>query len=317
MYNLKPIFKSAFSALVKTLILLGAAYFIYSRLIKNNDIDGLIFYDNLKKIVVKSIPTFVLILSLSLANWLLEILKWQSLVSTVHNITFITAAKQCLSALTASLFTPNRLGDYVAKSLYFKGSKTKIIALNSVGHGLQLSATIFFGLLGLAFLSSNYPIKVSFNTPLILLFLMLMLSVPAFKSGRFWARKLFRFYKNIKTKLLFKISFLSVLRYLIFSHQYYILLLLLGLQVGYITGMAAIFSMYLLASLLPALSIADWLVKGSVAVFVFGFLKVPALLIVQVSLLMWVLNFALPAIVGSVYIVKFKINQPKPVASSV
>jgi len=317
MYNLKPIFKSAFSALIKMLILLGAAYFIYSRLIENNDIDGLVFYNNLKKIVVKSIPTFVLILGLSLANWLLEIMKWQSLVSTVQNITFTTAAKQCLSALTASLFTPNRLGDYVAKSLYFKGSKTKIIALNSVGHGLQLGVTIFFGFLGLTFLSFNYPIKVSFNTPLIVFFLMLMVSVPAFKSGRFWVRKLFRFYKNIKSELLFKISSLSVLRYLIFSHQYYILLLLLGLQVDYFTAMAAIFSMYLLASLLPALSIADWLVKGSVAVFIFGFLKVPALLVLQVSLLMWLLNMVLPSIVGSVYIVKFKINQPKPVASSV
>jgi len=99
---------------------------------------------------------------------------------------------------------------------------------------------------------------------------------------------------------------LSVLRYFIFSHQFYFWLLILGLKGAYTPLMMAIFSMYLLASIWPSISLTDWAVKGSAAIFVFGFLGVSPLLVMQVTLLMWFFNFALPAIIGGVFVIQFK-----------
>ncbi len=317
MYNLKPEFKSALSILIKFIILVGAGYFISVRLINSQGLNSLIFYDKIKDLLNNHKLFFVLVLNLSLANWLLEIFKWQILVNTVQKISFKTSTKQCLSPLTTSLLTPNRLGDYVAKSLYFSKNKTKkIIALNAVGHGLQLAVTIIFGILGLVYLHINYPIRLSLNIKIIILILGISGLLLSLKIGHVWFRKLFNFYKNIHSKCFLKIGVLSLIRYLIFSHQYYILLLLFGLQTNYFASIMAVFSMYLLASILPSLSLTDWVVKGSAAVFVFGFLKVSALLVVQISLLMWLFNFALPAIIGGVYIIKFKINPSKSVVSS-
>jgi len=310
MYNLKPTFKSALNTPIKIIILIGVAYFIFDRLVANKELNIMIFYNRLKDIFTQNKAVFLLILSLGIVNWLLEITKWQILVSTLQKISFRIAEKQCLSALTASLLTPNRSGDYVAKSLYFNKTQTKkITALNAIGHGLQLGITLIFGLVGLFYLNLNYPIKIFLNIKIIFGILAFIAIVLSLKIGRYYLQKLLLFYKNISIRNFFKVGVLSLGRYLVFSHQYYFLLLLFGLQMDYFTTMMAIFSMYLLASFLPSLSLTDWVVKGSAAIFIFGFLKVPVLLVLQVSLTMWILNFALPAVIGSFYIINFKVPK--------
>ena len=64
--------------------------------------------------------------------------------------------------------------------------------------------------------------------------------------------------------------------------------------------------MYFIASILPSLTIFDWAIKGSVAIFLFGFVEVNALTIVTITTLMYVLNFAVPALFGSIFVLNFK-----------
>jgi hypothetical protein len=51
--------------------------------------------------------------------------------------------------------------------------------------------------------------------------------------------------------------------------------------------------------------IFDWLVKGSVAVSLFGFFGVDELVILSITSLMWMLNFALPSLVGMIFVLTF------------
>jgi hypothetical protein len=53
-----------------------------------------------------------------------EILKWQNLVSFLYKISK-EATKQVLAALTAGLFTPNGIGEYAGKAMFFDKSATK------------------------------------------------------------------------------------------------------------------------------------------------------------------------------------------------
>ena len=307
MYNFKPTYKSALSVLLKIVILLGAGYFIYSRLFERGELSKKDIFNGLQISFLKNKVLFLWVISLSVFNWLFEILKWYILVNTQQKITFTKAAQQSLSALTASMITPNRLGDYIAKSLYFdKDKTTKILALNFVGHGFQLLTTVGFGVLGLVYLTYNYPINISGNRSVIILLIGGLILIFSFNTVRKGLRKLLNFYKKQSSKIFLKISGLSVLRYFIFSHQFYFWLLILGLKGAYTPLMMAIFSMYLLASIWPSISLTDWAVKGSAAIFVFGFLGVSPLLVMQVTLLMWFFNFALPAIIGGVFVIQFK-----------
>ena len=69
--------------------------------------------------------------------------------------------------------------------------------------------------------------------------------------------------------------------------------------------------MYLITSLIPMLFIFDVVVKSSVAVWLFGYLNLSELSILSVVSLMWILNFVLPSIVGSYFVLNFMPVQTK------
>ena len=115
--------------------------------------------------------------------------------------------------------------------------------------------------------------------------------------------------KSIKKIMLF-----SLFRYIIFSHQFYFLLLIFNVKIEYDNALMCIFSMYLIASIIPMLSLFDVVLKGSVAIFIFSFFQINETTILAIVLLMWIFNFMLPSIVGSYFVLTFntdKLIQPK------
>ena len=99
---------------------------------------------------------------------------------------------------------------------------------------------------------------------------------------------------------------LSVIRFVIFSHQFYFLLLIFGVEITYSLALATIFSMYFLASIVPSIHLMDVAIKGSVAVVLFGKLGVNQWTIVSITTLMWLLNLVIPVLIGSLFVLKFK-----------
>src|SRR6478752_7270445 len=115
----------------KLLIVGGAFYFIYDHLAHNDKLDWLLFEEKFNK--NKSVSGILFILSLSVLNRYIEILKWQNLAQVVQKISLKKATQQVLSALTAGIMTPNGIGEYAGKALYFEKSSTKrIIFLNLI-----------------------------------------------------------------------------------------------------------------------------------------------------------------------------------------
>ena len=100
--------------------------------------------------------------------------------------------------------------------------------------------------------------------------------------------------------------------YLIFSFQFYLLLNLFGVEVAYQKAMIVISSMYLLASIIPTFFVLDVVVKGSIAVYLFGIVGVNALTVLSIITVMWILNFMLPSAIGSLYVLRFKNYQGFP-----
>lgn len=310
MYNLKHTFYRFISPMLKLAVVTGCFYVIYQKLVTNNMVTSGEFYGSLSLIFDSGFLIISYLLTFSLCNWLLEILKWKLLVGTQQIINFKMAARQCLSALTVSLATPNRVGDYVAKALYYSKNQTKtIVVLNAIGQFTQLFITLIFGILGLIYLYLIFGFETSIPFNFLWILAAIILIVLLSKKGRFYGSRINQFYRSLSISLHLKILAISLMRYLIFSHQFYFLMVFFNLQVAYLPSMTAIFSMYLLASIIPTLAIFDWAVKGSAAVVIFGFLHYKSLPILEISIIMWLLNFALPAFLGSFFVLQFKTSK--------
>ena len=292
--------------LVKLLIVGGAFYFIYNQLANNDKLDWQQFIVLFKK--NWSVLGILFLLLLSFLNRYFEILKWQNLVSVIKNISVGEATKQVLGALTAGIFTPNGVGEYAGKALFFDKSKIKkIVFLNLICNGIQLILSVFFGVLGLFYLGFTIWVLAIIGL-CVVLFLIFFFSKKIKIKGNS-IETLMGKINEIPKAVHQKNIFLAVCRYLIFSHQYYFLFLAFDVDLPYFTMMATIAAVYFLASSLPTFQFLDFAVKGSVAVYFFGILNVNEWIVIFISTLMWFLNIVLPVIIGSYFVLNFKMKR--------
>ena len=292
----------------KLALAFGCMFFIVERLTQNNVISFSQFLSNLSDFKLYSLKNGSILLIFSFFNWFLEIYKWKLLASKVHKISFKEATKQSLSSLSFSLLTPNRIGEYGAKAYFFaKSDWKKVMIVNGLGNGYQLLTTLLFGIVGFIFFQSELEQFISnINYVFIFLFIIVLgiiLFIP-------WIQKQF---KKTKTYISYfsvyfhlKISTLSIIRYFIFSHQFYFILSLLAPETQYIETISAITLVYFISSLIPMLSLFDVAVKGSVAIFVLSWLPIESSIVVTSVLAMWILNFAFPSFLGSMHILRLQ-----------
>ena len=117
--NLSHKSKQFFWLLIKLSIVVGCGYFIYQKLLENDQLQFSDFWQILMKNEAFSSKNILFLFVFTFFNWFFEVLKWKELVSFVKKISFSEALKQSLASLTTSLITPNRIGEYGAKAMYF------------------------------------------------------------------------------------------------------------------------------------------------------------------------------------------------------
>jgi hypothetical protein len=291
--------KQFFLVTVKLLIVSGAIYYIYwhfsgDKKIDFNQIKG---YLNLKTILILTL--------FSCVNWILEIFKWRHLVSSFKEISFFEAMEQSLGSLTASIFTPNRIGEYGAKALYYSKENTKdIVLLNFIGNSSQMFTTICFGLIGILITDFKFEIFdwIFVFTVIFIICLPLLYFARNIKIYGFSIRTLISY----SSDFLLKNLWFSLIRYLVFSFQFLFLLSVFQIKMDFTTAIGTIYIMYFLASIIPTIHFLDVAVKGSVALFLFSQLGVEDWKIAAIISIMWVFNLVLPLLVGSVFVLNYK-----------
>ena len=310
--------KQFFFVLIKISLVVVAIYFIYQKLTKNSTLEFSYFIQILSKNGVFSLHTVVFLLFLSSFNWFFEILKWQQLVSSLQKISFKKSIEQCLGSLTMSLFTPNRIGEYGAKALYFKSAfRKRVMFINLISNLLQMLVTVVFGIIGILLLSQSQNLHINglkfINILLIgiasCIFIILIIRKTNIKIRGFSLQKIKLFIIEFSKKSLALGAVFSFFRYLIFSFQFYLLLRLFGVDVYYLNAMIVITTMYLAASIIPSVFIFDVVVKGSVALFIFEIVGVNDLTVLSIIMLMWILNFVIPSIIGSFFVLRFNASN--------
>lgn len=303
---------------LKILVVSAAVYFIWYKLTSGESMSFDQFLNILLQYRVFSITNVLVLLVLTFFNWYFEVLKWQTLSSHVRQNTLRSATKESLASFTAAIFTPSRIGEYGAKCLYYARSAwRKIIFLNFMGNMAQLFATYFFGIAGLLFLITTLDL------PLPVFNALMVGGLLIFPFVVYWIMKKFKIrlkgysiqrledsFYNVSENVRWKTVIYATARFLIFTHQFYFLLLVFKVDVPYTLLISAVFTTYILASIIPTMIIFDALIKGGFAVWVFGLLEVPQIVVLTIVLTVWILNFALPGIVGSYFVLKYKKIKP-------
>ena len=252
---------------------------------------------------------------LSLLNWFLEGVKWKTLLQDTTSISVLNAFAETLKAHAVSIITPNKIGEFGAKaSFYPRAFRSEVLKSTLTGQVHQLLATCVFGLLGLCFVFAHLDNYLKWSSLIVVLLLVgLVLSIYKYDFKKVWMKRfqayvqsVFRLSHIANTKVLA----LSMLRYICFSHQYYLFLWMFQPDVSYVQIMPIIFSIYFISSFVPTILILDAGIKAGLGLMLLGS-YMSSEFILTVSLLMWIFNFGIPAVVGNLLLLKpkhFRVN---------
>lgn len=295
--------------LLKLIVVGGAFYYIYNRLTSGETMNKEVLLNLLENHF--SIYSILLVLLLTVLNRFFEILKWQNLVQIVQPISLSESTQQVLGALTAGIFTPNGLGEYAGKAIFYKKNLTKtILFLNLVCNGIQMLISVVFGVIGLVIFAYYFDLlNVELIFSLLIGLTLIVVVAVLFKKWNIKGYSLHQLQvklNRIPKAIHLKNAALGIARYLVFSHQYFLFFYILGATASYWLLMAAITGVYLVASIIPSFQFLDFAVKGSIAIYFFHFLGINDWVVAFITTAMWFLNVVLPVLWGSYYVMRFK-----------
>ncbi|MBX2826775.1 MAG: flippase-like domain-containing protein [Flavobacteriaceae bacterium] len=296
---------------LKVLIICLAFAYIYVRFSRNESLSPREFVEILSNKPWWPIPLFF---ALATLNWIVEILKWQHLASSLDRLSFGQAAKQSLASHTVSLATPNRIGEYGAKAFFFEKKKRKrVLLLNLYANLNQMLVTLAFGIVGLIILIQRKTLSLSLTKILLLLGITVIMVILgyAFKERELVLKGLTfsnvsRYYKGLSTSLKVKVFIFSIIRYLTFSTLFYVLLKYFNAPLELTTAYPLLFVMYLFVSVIPSFLLVDVIIRGGVALWLFAHVGVNEITVACAVMTSWLLNFVFPALCGSPYVITQK-----------
>ena len=243
-------------------------------------------------------------------NRFIEILKWKNLAQIIEPISIWESTKQVLIGITFGIVTPNGIGEYAGKAWFYNRKNAgKIVFLNAVCNGIQVIYAVTFGLIGTLYV--NYLHEFIPSTYIYLFFggllaaILIIFSIKNISIKGYSLQTIFTFLSEIPKEIHRKNIILAFLRYTVLVHQYYLLYRFFDVEIAYGTLLAVVASIYLLASSLPNFQAIDFALKGSVALFLFGFFGVNEWVIALVATSIWLLNLVIPISIGSVFLLLF------------
>jgi len=252
---------------------------------------------------------FIIAFCLVPVNWGIEALKWKYLTKEIEKISFSTAFKAVLSGLSISIFTPNRVGEFAGKVFYLKTTeKVKATLASFIGSSLQFLVTILAGLLAAIVYYNIHKntllLKGLVNANHLSIFLIISLFVITIIAVLIYLKPL-----QIKEQLmqyehkeLSYIFILSLLRYIVFSFQYYLVLLLFNIDAGLLNSLLLVAFVFFVNSAIPSFALTEIAVRSATSIYFFSTVTNDANAIVSSSITLWMINLAIPALIGGAFI---------------
>jgi len=261
-------------------------------------------------------------LLLVVVNWGTEAVKWKYLIRKLAPISLKKAFNLVITGITIGLITPNRIGEIPARVFLLPNiiNKKALLTATFIGAFSQLLVTVFAGFIAIYFYKNEvFFSSFSFSIRIFILICLIGLIYSYFFP--FWIPNLLKKipFLSKNEHLVFSPLFskeeklnalvMSIFRYAVFSFQYYLVLEAFGVHFNSFSEIALIAVCFLFTSVIPTFILSEIAVRGSVALFVFSFLSPNDVAIFSASLVLWLLNVALPATIGIFGLKKIQLPQ--------
>lgn len=249
-------------------------------------------------------------------NWLFESYKWQLLLRDVLSISLKQSVVSVFGGAMAAFFTPNRIGEFPARSLFLQdGGRAKSIVLGMLGSLSQTLIIVLCGLPAVAIYFSMVKNKDLFFNPIIGMILFVVIAGCYFFLPELCRKlnslitsekikKLLILIADMKRKRLFHILLISFLRYLIFCTQFFFMLSFFDVHLTPLQGFVAIAVNYLFVTFAPAVGFSEGIVRSSIAVLILSVFSSNTIGVAIAGVSIWLVNFVLPMLIGSVFMSK-------------
>jgi hypothetical protein len=251
-------------------------------------------------------------------NLCTEAYKWKILAGSAQAITYWQALKSLVAGIAISLLTPNRIGEYPGRIIYLQRKNTvRLISVSILGAFAQFFTLFIYGLGGLIYYNITFP---GTWQKLILLGCVVVTAVIGLLFWRFenWAvyfekiKILRRFItygqllKRFNSKELITVLGLSMGRFAIYAVQYLMLLRWMNIDMGLPEGflMASLF--FWAIAVIPSIALAELGIRGKVSLYLFGHFTADSIGILCATIGIWAINVILPAIMGSILLIRLK-----------
>ncbi len=310
-----------FNLLIKTVVVFLLGYVLYYQVFAKEDIGAIkaVFWQRFDR---QNLPFLLMAIFLMPFNWAFETKKWQRLIRDFEPLSFWKSYRAVLGGVTFSIFTPNRIGEYGGRILFVKAENNwKAVIATLVGSFSQLLVLLSVGLIGLIWFAGSYlelePLMLRglgflglcLVGLLIFCFYNVDLLVPLARRMPFidylrpFARQV-SILRNYDRQTLTHVLIFALARYIVYTLQYYLLLLFFGFQIPLIPALTGIATIFLLQTSIPLPPLMGLIVRGEVALHIWGAFSENELGILASSFSLWVLNLILPALFGMVFILK-------------
>ena len=301
--KLKPIL-SVGNKLVGLILFVICAFAIYNKVLQNENLNQ--YGAELKVQLTKIHWGAWLLMGLLMAlNYTIEALKWKTVIASTNQFNIFQALRAVLVGQAFSFFTPARSGDYVGRTLFLApGTKLKGITQMAWASYAQLLMTICFG-----------SIAIFWNLPFL----------PWLKWVAPWGAvlALFLFFYNQSLKgwlskinllqidngLKWKLIALAFSRYLVYILQYNWASEMLSIPVHAIDLSIAIMALLFFLSMIPAISLTDLVIRGQLFLLLMAPFYHNDIMLIALTTLIWIVNFLIPSIIGSILLLGFKIKR--------
>jgi hypothetical protein len=309
--------RKIFSVFIKLAIGVVSFWIIYNRLreIPQLKEQCLFWFSEPKMYLV-----LILVLLLMPINWGIESYKWKSITKQIESVSYKTALKSVFSGICVGNIAPGRAMEFLAKIMFFKpDNRPSITILHFINGMFQMLITVTAGIIAITNKlnhnnqSSSFIYGVlGFGICMILFFCWAILNVTFIQQKlKFikWFKKMDGAkYIQFSKALILKLIGFSIIRYLIFTTQFYLIYNALAPQNNLMDVFMSIAAYFMLTSLIPMISVIEPAIRAAIALFVFNNSGDNTVIVVLASTFVWIINVIIPSVIGYVVILKEKIN---------
>ncbi len=254
---------------------------------------------------------FVLLMGL---NWSLESIKWKYLMKGIKDLNFKTALLSVLAGISTGIMTPNRIGNFIGRTLYLDTKiKSRATLLTFLGNMAQFASSIIMGIIGFEIFGRTQlgmdPVIIELSAIIVIMISLLVYFYPKqlYMFKRFFNQEIIEgidFVQNVNPKVKLNVLLLSLLRYLVFLSQYYLLLYSFNVDVEFVHLLGAIALVFLITTIIPSVLFGKLFVREASAIFVFTEMGISTPVILMTVFILWLINLAIPSFIGAFLLIR-------------